>query len=138
MISKFEQYLLDKGYIRYIQNKNLDIVEDTTSNERFYYSSMDVISALYKKDDITFVYGLHEKGHHPCLISPRPITKVHRKEHSEYIDFYTNELVITEKTIYTEVWDASIDVVFEKETVEDIYNACLDKTIVFEYDLTNV
>ena len=139
MVSKFEQYLLDKGYTRYyIDCRRPGTIKDTTPNNDFCYSSMDIVTALYIKDDVTFVYGLHEKGHPPCLISPRPTVKVHRKEHNEYVDFYTNELVITEKTVYTEVWDASIDIVFEKETIEDIYNACLDKTIVFEYDLTNV
>ena len=139
MVSRFEQYLLDKGYTRYyIDCRRPGTIKDITPNDDFSYSSMDITTALYKKDNITFVYGLHEKGHPPCLISPRPTVKVYRKERNEHIDFYTKKLVITEKTVYTEAQDASIDVVFEKETIEDIYNACLDKTIIFEYDLTNL
>ena len=40
----------------------------------------DGIDARFKKDNIVFIWGLHEKGKPPTLISPRPkIIKLGRK-----------------------------------------------------------
>ena len=64
----FVEYLISKGYKPYrkvMSKKGSTYVED--SNIGFYSSMLRLIKG--KKE---VVYGLHERGHSPTLIYPRP------------------------------------------------------------------
>lgn len=66
MSTKFEQYLVDNGYIPHIGNKP----------GYTYYSSLGVIQHWFiHKDDQSdyFSFGLGEYGKPPTLLSPLPV-----------------------------------------------------------------
>lgn len=71
----FVEYLISKGYRPYrkvMSKKGSTYVED--SNIGFYSSMSEHIDLRLIKDGRTreVVYGLHERGHSPTLIYPRP------------------------------------------------------------------
>ena len=41
------------------------------------------IQSVYKKDESFWYFGLHEKGHHPTLIYPRPTKDEFRTQNGE-------------------------------------------------------
>lgn len=69
----FVEYLISNGYKpfrRVNSKKNSIYVED--SNIGFYSSMSEHIDIRLIKDKKEIVYGLHERGHSPTLIYPRP------------------------------------------------------------------
>lgn len=69
----FVEYLISKGYKPYrkvMSKKGSTYVED--SNIGFYSSMSEHIDLRLIKGKKEVVYGLHERGHSPTLIYPRP------------------------------------------------------------------
>lgn len=129
-ISKFESYLLNLGYVPYYyDNGNLKQYK----KPEFQYSSMQINILVYKKGRRLIYYGLHEKGHHPGLIR-RPKIKV--KRFTKDTIFKNSETKDTDTIWLNESFDSSNEVMFEKESIEDIYNAIFNNKKVFIYDLT--
>ena len=67
------EYLISKGYKSYrkvMSRKSSEYIED--HNIGFYSSMSEHIDIRLIKDDKEVVYGLHERGHSPTLIYPRP------------------------------------------------------------------
>lgn len=96
----FVEYLISKGYKPYrkiMSKKGFTYVEDF--NVGFYSSMSEHIDLRLIKDDREIVYGLHERGHSPTLIYPRP-TKV--------------------------IWDADMDRIFLKHSFEEIMEMITD------------
>lgn len=92
MRTLFEKYLIDQGFI--------------PDSDKEYYSSVDHIQTIYKKDGIEFYFGLSEKGKPPTLIYPRPNLKC-----NSFVD------------------DNDINRLLMKYDSETIFKACLDKNV---------
>lgn len=113
----FELFLISKGYLKYKYNfktQKLDLV----LNEHII-STMSNLSYTYVHPDnpeIIITYGLNELGKPPTLIYPRPRIQVTKEDR-----------------IYNEQYDDSMNLVFMKETFEDILKAIFDRSIVFKY-----
>lgn len=143
--SGFENFLISKGYIPFSFNfkKNMIFVGGTG-----YYSTMGNLSNHYfhkddkiiekivnglsvLKDEITWddrkgeiVFGLHECEKPATIICPRPNISVIRKDENGNI------------REYDEFYDDSMNVILEKFSYEEIFNAMYDKSITLEIDLT--
>lgn len=150
-MTSFEKYLEQIGYIKhafdsskmqyYIPERH--IISTMSNLAHVYIHSTDSVllgkisqgkkvTSDKESDLITFadrtkeiVFGLHEHGKPPTLITPRPNIKVKRKEIVDGV-----EQVVT----YTELFDDSMNVALSKQTPEEIYNAMYNESIVFEYD----
>lgn len=122
--SGFESFLHSKGYrLKVYRNREL------VSVKRFTLSSMSDLAAYYLSDDNeTIIYGLGERGKPPTLLSPLPRVFVKRPIED---DENPNAFVID-----TESNQSSIEVMFQQESYEQIYEAMFDQSIVFRYDLT--
>jgi hypothetical protein len=146
-MTKFEEFLVDKGYIMYAfdfkENKfykpKVHIISTMTNIRHFYIhnSDTDLLKRIEKEEnpnnfslkdfEKTIIYGLSEKDKPSTLISPRPRILVKR--------FRTyNEQQY--KVIESEKNDDSMNIVISKINFEDIYKAMYDKSIVFKFDLT--
>lgn len=69
----FVEYLISKGYKPYrkvMTKKGSSYIED--NNIGFYSSMSEHIDLRLIKGNVEIVYGLHERGHSPTLIYPRP------------------------------------------------------------------
>lgn len=152
-MTSFEKYLQQIGYIKhafdsskmqyYIPTRH--IISTMSNLAHVYIHSTDKVLldkiekekkvTLEKESDlITFadrskeiVFGLHEHGKPPTLITPRPNIKVKRKEIIDGV-----EQIVT----YTQWFDDSMNVALSKQTPEEIYKAMYDENIIFEYDFT--
>lgn len=75
----FPQFLKNMGYepYRYVYNKHIKSWKYVPCKDDDFFSSMvsGGLDVRYIKDDVEFIWGLHEKGKPPVLISPRPNTK---------------------------------------------------------------
>lgn len=139
-VSKFEEYIISKGYIPF----NIDHVTNKFcqfTGKTVPYSSMGTIDLIYIKDgDIEkghrIIYGLHEAGHHPNLVTPRPDVKV--KRFIKDTIFKNLETKNNDYIWLDEKFDSTIEVLFQNETVEDIFDSLFDKNKKFEYDLTKI
>ena len=107
-MTKFEQFLLDKGYKKYIKKDNSYIEVDTHS-----LSTMGNIDHRYILNGNEICFGLHEKGKPPTLIHPRPNIRFER-----------------EGKILTEFWDDAMNVVLDKVDYDIILEYMYDKTKV--------
>lgn len=133
--SKFEEYLISLGYKPQIHTKHGYIDAD---REHLSYSTMDILSIRYVNGDKEIHYGLHEHHHPPCLIWPRPKVRILRDiKCPEYsgIPFINKDDPDKNFALETEAFDRNIDILFQKESIEDIYNAIFDDSIIFKYDL---
>lgn len=118
--------LFKKGF-ELCQGKHLD------------YSSMreNGIDSRYIKDNIIFIWGLHEKGKPPTLISPRPrITKTITKTVREWREqgfILNNKVKLDENVTITlnETYDDLMNEVLNKFSHYDIIEACTNKNIIF-------
>jgi hypothetical protein len=112
--SGFESFLHSKGYrLKVYRNREL------VSVKRFTLSFMGDSAAYYIKDNQTVIYGLKEKGKPPTLLSPLPQVFVKRETGTK-----------------SNTHQSSIEVMFQQESYEQIYEAMFDQSIVFRYDLT--
>lgn len=144
----FENFLIDKGYIRFaIDTKTMkyyqptDYTISTMSNLFHSYIHKDDLNLLNKiesglslKDEIRaedrkmeIKYGLNEVGKPPTLIHPRPRIKVRRFRTYDEV-----ERIVIENEIH----DDSMNIVMQQVHYNEIFNAMYNKMICFEYDLT--
>jgi hypothetical protein len=144
-MTKFEQFLLDKGYIKHILNcktmkfeiaKGHTISTMANLDHRYIHNTDDNLlqkiasGKSVMEEDFTYedrkgeiCFGLHEAGKPPTLISPRPRIGVKRvKDGKEVLE--------------TEQWDDSMNVVLGKNPHEEIFKAMYDRGIVIKIDLT--
>lgn len=120
-VSKFEEYIIDKGFIPHVYDKKDGWIP--FKGITISYSTYGPMYMCYKLEDLNIVYGLHEMGHPPTLISPRPKIKLTRINKDDI------------PTITNELYDSTIDILFQKESVETIYNSLFNKDIAFEYTI---
>lgn len=144
-MTRFEQMLLDKGYIKHILNSKTMKYEQakghTISNmvnidhRYFHISDTNVLNKIAtgksvldedftledRKGEICF--GLHELEKPPTLISPRPLIRVKRLKDGNMV-------------IENERDDDSMNVVLKDIPHEEILKAMFDKNITIEIDLT--
>ena len=118
-MTKFEKYLIENGYVKYILNYKTMKYEVSNSHVISTMSNIDhrYIHSEDKANEICF--GLSEAGKPPTLISPRP--KI---------------IVIRENMVEDERFDDSMNLVLNRESPKDILNALFDETVLFKYDLT--
>lgn len=144
-MTQFEQMLLDKGYIKHILNCETMIFEIAKGHtispminldHRYFHKSDTNIlqkiesgKSLMDKDFTwedrkgEIIFGLHEGGKPPTLISPRPRIEVKRiKEGNEVVE--------------DEQCDDSMNVVLKNISHEEIFKAMYDRSIVIKIDLT--
>ena len=144
-MTRFEQMLLDKGYIKHNLNcktmrferaKGHTISNMVNLDHRYFHNTDENI--LHKiaigksviEEDLTFqdrkgeiCFGLHEVGKPPTLISPRPRIEVKRiKEDKEVLE--------------NEQYDDSMNVVLRDIPHNEILKAMFDKSIIIRIDLT--
>jgi hypothetical protein len=140
-MTAFENFLIEKGYIRfafdaakgkYYQPK-LYVISTMSNLGHLYIHESDVnlLSKIKEDKSITpedrkneIIFGLHEKDRPPTLIYPRPRIKVTRTKEDKLI-------------IEDEQYDDSMNIVLQKENFNQILKAMYNKSICFEYDLTN-
>lgn len=145
MISKFEEYLLSIGYIKFLFDcKTMKYTRATSHNistmtnldHRFIHKTD--LNALAKIDAAqslrypTFIlgdrkgeicFGIHESGKPPTLIYPRPRICIYRtKGGKDVVD--KNELL-----------DDNMNIVLRAFSPEEIFKAMYNKSIVLNVDM---
>jgi len=116
----FTKYIKQKGFKPYRKRFNRKTKEWEYSEEKHYtdfFSSMGDLDICYIKDDVEIIFGLHEVGKPPTLISPRPIIEVIKEG---------------EKLDHTS--DDAMNICLQNEKPKDIFKAMFDKTKGFEYN----
>jgi hypothetical protein len=144
-MTKFEQMLLDKGYIKYFLNHRTMKFE--IANQHSISSMMNLDYRYFHKNDENVMkkiasgkslmdadftcddrkgeicFGLYEAGKPPTLINPRPRIEVKRiKDGKEVIE--------------NEQFDDSMNIVLQDIPHEKIFKAMYEKSIVIKIDLT--
>jgi len=141
-MTKFEQMLLDVGYVKYILNCKTMKYElaighnlSTMVNLDHRYFHKTDTNALEKiaagksvlSDNFTYedrkgeiCFGLHEAGRPATLISPRPRIKVNR---------------IVSGIVEDEYSDNSMNIALQNIPHEEILEAMYNKSICLEFDL---
>lgn len=66
-MTKFENYLIEKGYKRFYFDSKGNKIEDYKKQD---YSSYGPVCYNYEKNNNKIVFGLHEQGLPPTLIYP--------------------------------------------------------------------
>jgi len=139
-MTKFEQMLLDKGYIKcYFDFKTKryklavrHIISTMTNLEHSYFhnTEKEIISKIENGKELShdemmtqITFGLNESPKPPTLICPRPNINIVRIRNGE-------------KVIETEFLDDSMNIVLDTISHEEIYKAMFDKSICFNIDLT--
>jgi hypothetical protein len=144
-MTRFEQMLLDKGYLKYVINcKTMryevakgHIISTIMNIDHRYIHKTDMIF-LQKANNLSVMdesftwedrkgeicFGLHEAGKPPTLIFPRPRIEVKR-------------IINGKEVIENEQLDNSINVVLNNIPHEEIFKAMWDKSICFKIDLTS-
>lgn len=149
-MTRFENMLIDKGYIKHILNfktmkyeiANNHVISTMVNLDHIYIHKTDEV--LLKKieqgksvmdDDFTWedrncviCFGLHEANKPPTLINPRPKISVKRER-----DFNGKKQIVIEN----ENFDDSMNLALSKEEPEQIFKAIFDSSIFFNYDLTD-
>ena len=125
-MTKFEEMLIDKGYIRYIFNCKTNKYEVA---KNYILSTSENIDHRYiDNNDGNFlnqiVFGLHEEKKPPTLIYPRPNIKVKRRND------------VGRVVIYDNFCDDNMNVILQQFSPETIFEAMFDKTKCLEVDLT--
>jgi hypothetical protein len=150
-MTRFEGFLIDKGYIMYVfnckemkyQKANQHITSTMVNLVHIYIHNTDsnLLDKINKgksvmDDDFTWedrkggvCFGLHEQGKPPTLISPRPRIRIQK---TLLIDSVKQDIVITER------FDDAMNIVLKEIEYEDIFKAMYDKSICFEFDLRDV
>ena len=148
-MTKFENMLINKGYIKHILNcktmkyeiADKHIISTMVNlDHRYIHKNDTVILKKIKQgksvmdDDFTWedrkgviCFGLHEVNKPPTLISPRPKISVKRER-----DFNDEKMIVIED----ERFDDSMNLALSKEKPEQIFKALFDPSIFFNYDLT--
>lgn len=124
-MTRFEQMLLDKGYIKHILNCKTMKFEEAKGHTISTMVNLDHRYVHNTDENILRIicFGLHEAGKPPTLISPRPRIEVKRiKDGKEIIE--------------NELYDDSMNVVLKNIPHEEIYKAMYDKSIIIRIDLT--
>jgi hypothetical protein len=142
-MTKFEGFLIDKGYSTYIldckemkyQKSNQHIISTMVNLDHRYIHNTDrnFLDKINKgksvmDEDFTWedrkgeiCFGLHEKGKPCTLISPRPRIRVMK-----------NDIILTEQN------DDAMNIVLKEIEYEEIFKAMYDKSICFEFYLRDV
>jgi dynactin complex subunit len=124
-MTKFEQFLLNKGYVKHKFNTKTMKIELSNENDISCMGNIDF--RYYHVDDVNkenaIIFGLHEKDKPVTLISPRPRLKVTR-------------IIDNEKVIQNEIFDDSMNVAFSMIPNDLILIAMFNKNILLEIDLT--
>lgn len=146
-MTKFEQMLIDKGYIKYILNRKTmkyeiakgHIISTMVNIDHRYFHSTDknVIDKIQAgksvmDKDFTYddrkgeiIFGLNEYGFPSTLKYPRPRIQVKR-----FVD--------GREVIQNETYDSSMNVVLDKIPHDEILKAMYDRDIVIKIDLTDI
>lgn len=144
-MTKFEQMLLDIGYIKYVLNAKTMKFEvakyhiiSTSQNldHRYFHNSDENIlqkisigKSLMEKDFTwedrkgEICFGLHESNKPPTLISPRPRIEVKR-------------MINGKEVIEDERYDNSMNIVLKEIDHYYIFKAMYDQSICIKIDLT--
>ena len=155
-MSKFEEHLIKKGYLmftfdcktlKFIKAKGYILSSMVNLDHRYIHKDdTNLLSKIEKgmacgENGITFedrknviVFGLHEKDKPPILIRPRPKIRVKRLKKIKFTD---SDLYYERPIIENEDFDDNMNLVFQKESIETIFDSLFDDTVVFEYDLTD-
>jgi len=143
-MTQFEQFLIEKGYIKFIFNGKTMKYEETKGHNistmsnidhrYIHYSDLSFLDKIKigrsvmdseftiedRRNEICF--GLHEVGKPPTLIYPRPNIEIKRIK---------NGKVVTE----TQQRDDAMNVVLKMIPNEEILKAMFDKSKVIKIDL---
>lgn len=144
-MTKFENYLIENGYIKYIINhktnkfelaKGHTISAMTNIDHRYFHQSDEnvlkkisegksILDKDFTWDDRRgeICFGLHEKDKPATLIYPRPKIIVKRKKGEKEV-------------IENQTYDDSMNVVLSNISHDDILEAMYNNDIVIEIDLT--
>jgi hypothetical protein len=143
-MTKFEQFLIDKGYVKFILNcktmkfertKRHTISTMVNLDYRYFHNTDNVVQKIaagksVMDDDFTFddrkgeiCFGLHEFGKPSTLISPRPRIEVKRIKDGV-------ELVENER------YDDSMNIVLKDIPHDEILKAMYDRTMIIKRDIT--
>lgn len=133
-MTKFEEFLISKGYVRHSisKKKGKYVIEESTGKHVFstmgdiFYSYIhpevdlfpDHVDNWFRRIDV----GLHEVGKPATLISPRPRIRVSRSEEQE-------------EYMMDESWDDNMNVVLMNVDHEKVYEAMFDRSILLEVKL---
>jgi hypothetical protein len=120
-MSKFELFLLSKGYKKYKEHKQELLSVDDNEYE---ISSMSNMCYVYLKDDKRITFGLCTHDRPPTIIGPRPSIESKRLRSDGSI------------TIQSEILDDNVNYLIMNTDYEKILEAMFDKTICFNIDLT--
>jgi len=145
-MSKFEEYLITLGYLKFRLNcktmkfeKAEDHVISTMINldHRYvHYTDINLLSKInqgisvmdenFTHEDRTreICFGLHEAGKPATLIAPRPRIKVKRIDENG------------DKITYSQFWDDSMNICLANIDFPKIFEAMYDNSKIFEFDLT--
>lgn len=147
-MTKFEIYLISKGYLKYRLNpksmkyeiSKVHLISTMRDIDYRYIHKDDKVLEKINQgksvmdDDFTFedrkniiCFGLCEKGKPPTLKSPRPKIRVKR-----FYDFNGEKRI----EIETERRDNSMNMVLMNEDPEEILKSLFNKNIIFKYDTT--
>lgn len=145
IMTKFEQTLIDNGYVKHILNcktmkfekTDKHIISTMQNIDHRYFHNTDK-NILQKIDDGKSVmeeyftwddrkgeicFGLHEFGKPPTLISPRPRIEIKR--------FKDGQIIIED-----EQFDDAMNIVLKEICFDEIFKAMYDKSICIKIDLT--
>lgn len=138
-MTTFEQYLIDKGYVRYkISNHSYVIPKyhsfSTMGDLSYIYFPKEVAEKIMPGNIIAEMdreewgkqvsFGLHEKGKPPTLIYPRPRINL-RVIHNDRV------------FILDEQFDDIMNRALDEFTMDEIYAAMLDKEILLRLKSTD-
>jgi hypothetical protein len=118
-MTKFETFLIDKGYTMYAFNAKENKLYKPKTH---VISTMVNLGHIYIHNSNKIVFGLHEKGKPTTLISPRPRIEIKR-------------LIDDKVVIFDEWYDDSMNVVLSKINFEDIFKAMYNKEIILKIEL---
>lgn len=135
-MTKFEKFLIEQGYVKFVLNcktKEFELAEGHTIstmvnlNHWYFHKSMSIesqIPGFIRHENQAICFGLNEAGKPPTLISPRPRIEV-------------KKLVNGEQVIENELLDDSMNVALSQLPAKEVYEALLDRDIVLKFNLTN-
>jgi len=146
-MTKFEEMLFDKGYVKFILNcktmkfektdKHTISTTENLDHRYFHNSNLNVLKKIElgksvmdadftwedRKGEICF--GLHELGKPPTLISPRPRIEIKRINNKK-------EVIENERS------DDSMNIILKTFSLEEILVAMYDKSICLKLDLSKI
>jgi hypothetical protein len=115
----FENYLIDKGFEKYAWNTNK---AEYYKPKTHIISTMVNICHIYIKGDLKIVVGLHEVGKPVTLVNPRPRIIIEK-------------IVDNKKTTITEYEDDAMNIVLQKFSFDEIFEAMYNKDKVLCYSI---